>query len=243
MRERREGLNMGAEAIGQFIAELRNTEEEKLRFSKIIAEFVHLYHSANIQTWCNTKWRGVHAFKCPTDMWIYQELIHEIRPDVIIETGSGCGGSALFMADMLRACGLPESIVVTIDVDHSKVFDKVKEDKNIFFVEGSSIDEKIFNQVKFFVNNYFGEGNKVKIMVMLDSDHSKEHVAAELELYAPLVSPGSMLIIEDTNIAGPNDAVEEWYKLHPEFELNLMCEKFMLTFNRGGYFERKEEGQ
>ena len=77
-------------------------------------------------------------------------------------------------------------------------------------------------------------------MVILDSDHEEEHVAQELEIYAPLVTKGSILIVEDTNNhPGPKAAVERWFPEHREnFKYDYMCEKFMLTFNRDGYFER-----
>jgi cephalosporin hydroxylase len=152
------------------------------------------------------------------------------------------------MADVLRACGLNDSMVVTVELDVSKIEDVVKRDNNIIVYEGSSVDSNVFKNVKFFVESFCKDA---KVMVILDSDHTKEHVLKELELYAPLVSPGSILIVEDTIInghpveaehgPGPLEAVEEWELDHPEFELNAMCEKLMLTFNRGGYFERKAD--
>ena len=85
-------------------------------------------------------------------------------------------------------------------------------------------------------------------MVILDSDHSCEHVLSELRLYAPLVSPGSSLVVEDTNInghpvdprfgAGPHEALELFLPEHPEFSRDAGCEKFYLTFNPGGFLRR-----
>lgn len=231
---------MGIEALGELIANQRYTEEERSKFQRIIGEFVQLYHDLYTQTWCNTKWRGVNTFKAPTDMWVYQELIHEIRPDIIIETGTCCGGSSLYMADVIRVCGLKGSLIITVDIDETKCNDKVKNDSNIVRVIGSSIENETYYRVRALMEIH---GCGKKVMVILDSDHSKEHVLRELELYAPLVSPGSILIVEDTNTGGPREAVNEWKKNDSKFELNVMCEKYMLTFNRGGYFERKEEGK
>lgn len=231
------------EAIKRMFCENRFTPEEKETFRKIIKAFTRLYYDYPKQTWAAMKWRGVQVFKAPTDMWIYQELIHEIKPDLIIETGTCCGGSALYLADMLRLEGLHNSIVVTIDLDGSKCNSKLEDDPNIIREIGSSVSAEVVEKVK-----KMCEGRK-KVMVILDSDHSKEHVVKELELYAPLVSPGSILIVEDTIVngnpvmadhgPGPKEAIDEWLWLHPEFEVNTMCEKFMLTFNRGGYLERK----
>jgi len=83
-----------------------------------------------------------------------------------------------------------------------------------------------------------------RVMVILDSDHSEEHVSKELELYAPLVTKGSILIIEDTsNCPGALAAVESWSLRQKEFRKNVMCEKFMLTFSRDGYWEKVGESK
>lgn len=231
------------EAIQRMFCENRFTAEEKNRFHTIIQAFTRLYYDFPKQTWAATKWRGVQIFKAPTDMWVYQELIHEIRPDLIIETGTCRGGSALYMADLLRLEGLKNSMVLTIDIDGSKCDSKLEGDPNIIREIGSSVSVEVFEKVK-----KMCEGGK-KVMVILDSDHSKEHVMNELAWYGPLVSVGSILIVEDTIVngnpvmadhgPGPKEALDEWHVFHPEFEVNLMCEKFMLTFNRGGYLERK----
>jgi cephalosporin hydroxylase len=218
--------------VGEFIAAQRFSFEEKVDHTRIIKEFTNLYYMHKVQTWCNTKWRGVPLCKAPTDLWIYQELIEELRPDLIIETGTLCGGSALFLRDMLKLI-FPNGQVFSIDIDHSKVFGKAKVD-GITYIKGSSVDPCIVLKIEEYITAAFAQ----RIMVILDSDHSKEHVLQELALYAPLVTKGSALIIEDTNTAGPKDAVDEWEPLHPEFQMSVMCEKFMLTFNRGGYFER-----
>lgn len=242
---------MDIEKAARLAASSRFSEEEITKHRTIIKRFVELYYNFPMQTWANTKWRGVKVYKAPTDLWVYQELIHEIKPDVIIETGTCFGGSALYMADVLRACGLKDSVVMTIDKTMECVDELVKKDVNVQCVEGSSTNLQIYSSVKFFIENFCTDA---KVMVILDSDHKKDHVLKELELYAPLVSPGSILIVEDTIVngnpvykehgEGPKEAVEEWWIDHPEFKLNTMCEKFMLTFNKGGYFEReKEEGK
>lgn len=219
--------------LGEFIAAQRFSAEEKAEHARIIQDFTNLYYENKVQTWCNTKWRRVPIAKAPTDLWIYQELIEEIRPDLIIETGTLFGGSALYFRDILNTI-FPNGHVISIDIDHSHIVGKVKETKDIEFILGSSIDEAIVARVKAYIEQSFSQ----RVMVVLDSNHEKEHVLQELALYAPLVTKGSALIVEDTNTAGPKEAVEEWEPQHPEFHMSVMCEKLMLTFNRGGYFER-----
>mgnify|MGYP001221644444 CR=1 FL=1 len=219
--------------FAEYIAELRYSVEEKEAFAKTIRDFTTLYYDLSIQTWSNTKWRRVPIFKTPTDLWIYQELIEEIRPDLIIETGTLFGGSALFLRNMLDLI-FPNGHVISIDITHEHLAGKAKEARGIEFILGSSVDEVVVAQVKAYIKNAFAQ----RVIVILDSNHEKDHVLQELALYAPLVTKGSALIVEDTNTAGPKAAVEEWEPLHPEFQMSVMAEKFMLTFNRGGYFER-----
>ena len=208
------------------------TDEEREQYVKIISDFNKLYYKLGKQTWVATKWRGVNVFKAPTDIWIYQELINEIKPDLIIETGTCCGGSALFMRDVLDRVH-PRGHIISIDIAPEKLEENAKV-KGVTYYEGSSIDMETINFVKaaIYANNY------KHVMIILDSDHSEEHVSKEIELYSPLVTVGSILIVEDTNNhPGPIAAVN---KVFPRegWEQNLMCEKFMLTFNRDGYWER-----
>ena len=221
------------ENIAEYVAQLRYTPDEREGFSKIIREFNELYYSMSKQTWGNTKWRGVPVFKTPTDMWIYQELIQAIEPELIIETGTCFGGSTLYMRDL---CNLiySDAWIISIDTTHEHLREEAKV-QGIDYVLGSSISEEIIEKVREFVSRFTPQ----RIMVILDSDHSKEHVLKELELYAPLVTSGSILIVEDTNTDGPFQAIKEWLPSHTkEFSQNYMCEKFMLTFNREGYLER-----
>ena len=224
-------------AEAEFIAAQRYSDIEKLKFAKIIREFNALYYQLSAQTWGNTRWRNVAVCKAPTDLWIYQELITRLRPDLVIETGSHTGGSALFLRDMLRLVCDGAGWVISIDVDVSKL-QPITQVDGVKFLKASSIE---FEAVAFVKAHIAAYGCK-RVMVILDSDHAQTHVAKELELYAPLVTVGSALIVEDTsNHEGARAAAEEWYIEQPdryEFRKDFMCEKFMLTFNRDGYFER-----
>lgn len=218
--------------LGEFIAEQRFSEEEKIEHARIIREFSDLYYKHSVQTWGNTKWRGIPIFKAPTDVWVYQELIEELKPDLIIETGTLFGGSALFLQDMLNLVDHGGN-VMTIDITHERVFAKARAE-GIIYLEGSSISDEIMAQVHAYIEREAVQS----VMVILDSDHTEAHVLRELELYGPLVTKGSAIIVEDTNTPGPGEAIEQWAPFHNEFKVSYMCEKFMLTFNRGGYFER-----
>lgn len=211
---------------------------------KIVNEFHKLYY--NSETWRTnlTTWLGVITWKCPFDLWIMQELIYKVKPDIIIETGTAFGGSALYMASIFDLINSGQ--VITID-NNSSPFMSKKDIKSrpyhprISYITGSSIDPVIIKQVSTICQNK-------KVMVNLDSMHSKEHVYSELEAYSPLVSIESYIIVEDTNVngnpvapehgAGPNEAVKEWLINHTNFKPDESCERLLMTFNPGGYLKR-----
>lgn len=228
----------GSRVFAETIVASKFDAAERQVFSEVIRKFNKLYWEMGVQTWLTTKWRGVGVLKPPTDMWIYQELIWTIQPDLIIETGTYRGGSALFMRDVLDMCGLSKTKIITIDIDRSglaKAFtDRLGGVNDLIFINASSVADQTMQHVRRYVDS------SQKVMVILDSDHSYEHVTKELELYAPLVSVGSALVIEDTsNCPEVLRAVQDWYfDRRTEFRHDVMCEKLMLSFNRDGYYER-----
>jgi cephalosporin hydroxylase len=192
------------------------------------------YHSAVFK---DTFWLGTQVLKCPLDLWIYQEIIHELRPDIIVECGTYQGGSALFLASL---CDLVNhGLVLTMD---TKEMANRPQHPRIEYLHGSSIDAATVQVV----------GNRVAskdtVMVILDSDHEKEHVLMELSIYHQFVTPGSYLIVEDTNInghpvlpksgPGPMEAVREFLRTNAHFAVDKTKEKFLLTFNPSGYLRR-----
>jgi cephalosporin hydroxylase len=197
------------------------------------AAFHAMYYADDQRTWNNTYWLGTMVKKCPLDLWVYQEIIHQTRPDLIIETGTCKGGSALFLASM---CDLVNhGLVLTIDIETLEVPQHIRIAARII---GSSTSSETISRVKHWIEP------DTKVMVILDSDHSKKHVLEELRLYAPLVSKGCYLIVEDTNLGtdealpgyrGPAEAVAEFLEGNNEFIVDRECEKFYLTFNPGGY--------
>jgi cephalosporin hydroxylase len=182
-----------------------------------------------------TTWMGVPCLKCPLDLWIYQEILYEIRPDLIIETGTHLGGSALYLAHVLDILGKGE--IVTIDINDSPR----PQHPRVHYVQGSSANPDLV------ATAVHGRRREV-CMVILDSDHSEAHVTAELEILAPYVTPDSYLIVEDTNInghptypsfgPGPFEALQQFLPQHPEFIVDPSREKFLMTFNPRGFVRR-----
>lgn len=198
----------------------------------------HFYNRANT-TWKNMSWMGIPVQKCPMDLWIYQELLYAVRPDAIIETGTLYGGSALFMAHVCDL--LQHGRVITIDnTEHGA---RPSHPRILYIVGDSASDGTAA-----IVQQVLHDMHAATVMVILDSDHKMHHVLRELTLYAPFVTPGSYLIVEDTNLnghpvwpsygPGPMEAVQSFVSRHPEFVVDTQCEKFMLTFNPNGYLRR-----
>jgi cephalosporin hydroxylase len=204
----------------------------------IVDEFHRLYHGAKHRTWTNTWWLGVPVKKCPLDLWIYQEILAATRPDLIIETGTAAGGSALFLACMCDLLG--SGRVVTIDIAS---VDGRPSHGRIRYVTGSSIDPDVVADVRGTITD------RERVMVILDSDHTMAHVLAELRTYAPLVTIGCYAVVEDTNLnghpvradwgQGPHEAVEEFLREDTTFERDRSCEKYFMTFNPDGFLRRR----
>lgn len=202
-------------------------------------EFHKLYYGAGLTggTWNDTRWFGVKTQKCPLDLWVYQEIQTERRPDVIVEAGTADGGSALFLASTCELLG--HGRVVTIDVREPSL--DVHHDR-LTYVTGSSTDPETFARVKSAI------GPDESVMVILDSEHTRAHVRRELELYGSLVTPGQYLVVEDTNLGGhpvlrthgpgPMEAVQEFLDSGNRFSVDRSREKFLLTMNPGGYLLR-----
>lgn len=213
---------------------------EKLRRKGTITDFHRLYYDAHLLggTWFDTYWLGTRVQKCPLDLWIYQEMIVALKPELIVETGTAQGGSALFLATMCDAIGHGEVLTVDI-VDEAQQVSHPRLQKLI----GSSVQPAIIETVAGRV-----EATSGHVLVILDSDHAREHVARELELYAGFVTVGSYLVVEDTNLnghpvdfshgPGPAEAVDAFIRSDSRFVVDEGKEKFLLTFNPGGYLKR-----
>lgn len=207
----------------------------------VVEDFHQLYYNIGIAkrgTWTDTYWFGVPAWKCPTDLWVYQEILFEARPDWVVETGTAHGGSALYLAHIMDALG--EGNIVSVDIEEKP--DRT-EHPRVTYLTGSSTDTTIVEEVRSMV----GGGTA---LVVLDSDHSKDHVLGELAAYSGLVPPGGHLIVEDTNVnghpvlpnfgPGPMEAVEEFLAgpAGAGFSVDGDKEKLLLTFNPRGFLKK-----
>lgn len=202
----------------------------------VVEQFHRLYYHSAKQTWKNTRFLGVPVWKSPLDLWLYQELIHELRPDVLIEAGTKFGGSAYYFARLFDLMGHGQ--VITIDVEEQP---GRPEHPRITYLSGSSTDPALAEHITGLV----GDG---KPLVVLDSAHRRNHVLAELRLWSPRVPVGSYIVVEDghadghpvtTRIGrGPWDAVERFLAEDDSFEIDESKHKFFMTFNPRGYLRR-----
>jgi cephalosporin hydroxylase len=204
----------------------------------------------------NFSWLGRPIIQYPQDMIAMQEIIWEVKPDLIIETGIAHGGSLIFSAAMLElvaSCTGIEGEVVGIDIDirphNRKAIEEHPMYKRISMIQGSSIAPEIVAQVA-----EKAKGKK-RVLVCLDSNHTHDHVLAELKAYAPLTTVGSYCVVFDTVVEdmprelsgdrpwgpgnNPKTAVFEYLKTHPEFEIDQGIQnKILITVAPEGYLKR-----
>jgi len=179
-------------------------------------------------------WLGKEISKLPLDSWIYQEILWELKPDVLVECGTDKGGSAFFFASIFDLLGKGE--VITIDINDTEV-----PHPRVTKIKGSSVSEETYAKVK-----KMAEGKKV--MVVLDSDHTRDHVIREMKLYGELVTPGFYMVVEDSNInghpvlpgwgAGPMEAIKKFLKQRNDFVIDISREKFGVTFYPRGFLKK-----
>lgn len=193
------------------------------------------------QNYSNLTWLGKPIWQPPLDLWILQETIYEIQPELIIECGTFKGGSSYFFAQILDDLG--KGRVITIDIERMHDLSHPR----VTYLIGDSASPEIVGQVRAEAAQTEGP-----IMVILDSDHSMAHVLRELEAYSDLVTPGSYLHVQDGILdvlpvfaedrPGPLRAIEEFLKAHDEFELDrARTEKFLLTHHPKGWLRRKSD--
>lgn len=201
----------------------------------LIDEFHKFYFYSRVIG--ETKWMGIRVLKIPFDLWCYQEIIFEKRPDIIIETGTGAGGTTLFLANICDLVGKGK----VISVDISK---KVRPNhKRITYLLGSSNSLETVSKIKSMIKKNW------TVMAILDSNHTKDYVLKELRTYGNLVTKGNYLIIEDTNVnghpvyndhgPGPMEGVLEFLKENKKFMVDKSREKFFLTQNPNGYLLKR----
>lgn len=226
------------------------------------------FNQANVHRYSyHFEWLGRPVIQYPQDIVAMQELVWEVKPDLIIETGIAHGGSLIMNASFLAMLDYSEAIesgelldpkkpkrrVLGIDIDireHNRIaIEKHPMSNRIDMIQGSSIAPEIVAQVKEYAKNY------KCILISLDSNHTHDHVLAELEAYAQLTSKNSYCVVFDTvvedmpkDLSGdrpwgpgnnPKTAVWEYLKTHPEFEIDKSIEnKLLITVAPDGYLKR-----
>jgi len=196
------------------------------------------------------RWLGRPIIQYPQDIVAIQEIIWEVKPDLIIETGIAHGGSLILSASILEIIG--KGMVLGIDIDirkHNKIaITQHPLYKRIKMIQGSSVDQSVVNKV------YDLTKDKKTVMVFLDSNHTHEHVLKELELYSPLVTKGSYLVVFDTIIGNipdsffskrqwnktnnPKTALMEFLKKNKRFKTDRFVEnKLLITAAPCGYLK------
>jgi len=199
------------------------------------------------------QWMGRPIIQFPQDIIAAQEIIWRTRPDLVIETGIAHGGSLVFYASMLELLG-GDGRVLGVDIDirpHNRAaIEAHPMKKRIDMIEGSSVDEAVVVRVRETAARH------ERVLVVLDSNHTHEHVLRELRLYSPMVTPGSYLLAFDTIIEdmppdfsadrpwapgnNPKTAVSEFLKETDRFEIDHEIEsKLLITVAPGGYLRRK----
>jgi len=198
----------------------------------------------NTEVWTKTTWMGVKCQKSVSDMWNYQEILFELKPSLVIEFGTHYGGSALFFASVMRQIGEPFK-VLSVDVYHGPLESAARCDSDILFVESRSTVPAVADYIRCLKSEFPG-----KILAILDSDHSMNHVLAEMKLLRPLLSVGDYLIVEDSNInghpvlpgfgSGPYEAIEAYEHEFPsDYTHDVAREnKFGWTYAPNGFLIR-----
>lgn len=187
----------------------------------------------------NVNWLGHPVWQNVLDLWTIQEAIYEIQPDLLLETGTNRGGSALFYAHLFDL--MDKGRVITCDIERMHTVSHPR----ITFLQGGSTSPGVVDTMRDAVANSNGA-----VMVILDSDHSQRHVTQELETYGTFVTPGSLILVQDGVIdtlamlsadrPGPLPAIREFLRSHPEFEAeHARSEKFLISHHPSGWLRRK----
>ena len=212
-----------------------------MTFDKASEDYFRWFYDTGV--WKDMHYRGVRTLKVPSDMWSYQEILHERGIEWVVETGTRHGGSALYFADVLSGNGAAGR-VISIDIDRDSRM--IESHPRIDFIIGDSSAESTVETVRRMLPQ--GRG---PLFLILDSEHTREHVLRELHAFLPLLQSGDYLVVEDTCVnghpvrpsfgPGPYEALHEFMAQHGEkFARDEMRErKFGFTAAPGGYLIRR----
>jgi cephalosporin hydroxylase len=211
---------------------------DRLFLDQLVSRLFFERLARKTDSFAHCTWFGQRIWQNPLDLWTIQETITEIRPALLIESGTNRGGSALFYAALFDLMDHGEVLTLDIQKLHNLTHKRVQ------FLVGSSVDEAMMAQVR-----GRAAATEGPIMVILDSDHRESHVFREMELYGPLVTAGSFMLVQDGVIdllpfgrgdrPGPLPAIRRFLGGHAEFEVDReRCERFLITHHPMGWLRR-----
>jgi cephalosporin hydroxylase len=248
------------------VADLRKTDEQAMLIvvTDKGEERVNIYSEKGFrllsQLWLKSAWQhkfsynftwlGTPIIQLPEDMLMMQELLFKIKPDVVVETGTAHGGTAVFYASILEVLGNGHVISIDIEIREHNRFAIAAHPmhKRISLIEGSSIDEAIVADVRKMIRP------DDKVLVALDSNHTYSHVRQELEKYSSLVSPGSYIVVFDGVMEmltdapngksewatdSPAVATQDFLSEHAEFKVDWYYNRLGVTYCQGGFLRRE----
>lgn len=224
-RDRQALLNQIGDHLARDSVELTGRFQERL-----------ILHTSNFQ---RVTWLGAPVWQSVMDLWTLQEAVAQVRPALFIECGTWKGGSALFVAHLMDLMGRGRVVSVDIEKFHDLTHPRIT------FLLGDCAADSIVTRIRTMATEPRGP-----VMVMLDSDHSAAHVAREMAAYAPLVTPGSYLHVQDGVIdlqpmfaagrPGPLRAIEAFLPEHAEFTVDTgLVHRFLITQHPGGWLRRR----
>lgn len=208
----------------------------------VVERFANLWTDSGM-TWRANRWFGIQTLQNPFDVWVTQEILWEVKPEVVVEAGTHRGGSAALWATLLEQINPESGRVVTIDIEdrsaQARQLPVVQ--RRVDFLVGSSTDPEIVAEVRRRVKGK-------RVLVILDSLHTRDHVLAELRAYAELVPVGSYVIVQDTAVnghpvspdwgPGPYEAVEAFLAEDDRFVVDRRRERLLMTYNPNGFLKR-----
>lgn len=193
------------------------------------------------QNWSEVSWLGNPIWQNVLDVWVIQEVLSEVRPSLLIEAGTNRGGSSMFYAQLFDLLGGGRVVTVDIEKLHDLSHPRIE------YLIGSSTSSEVVERISALTAEADGP-----VMAILDSDHSRAHVAGELETYAPLITPGSYMLVQDGVIdqlphfrsarPGPLPAIDDFLARHPEFEVDDHRDaQFLITHHPHGWLRRRAQ--
>ena len=194
-------------------------------------------------------WLGIPIIQLPEDILMVQELVWKNRPDVIVESGVAHGGALILYASLCDLMGRGRVIGVDIEIRkyNRLAIESHPASRRITLIEGSSTDASTMDAIRGRIQP------SESVMVMLDSNHTRDHVRAELELYAPLIGPGGYIVVFDEvmplvadapngkpswDLDNPLEAVRDFLNTHPDFEVDRSYERMTTTYCHSGFLRR-----